>query len=62
MIDIGFYNYCKHFGKCCYANFDEKLVNANFKKHNPKSSLIIGEFDWRMILSKKELNNLHYIL
>lgn len=45
MIEIGFYNYCKHFGKCCYANFNEKLVNDNFKKYNPKSSLLIGEFD-----------------
>lgn len=43
MVDIGVYNSCKHFCKYCYANFNENKVEENFKKHNPNSSLLIGE-------------------
>ena len=45
MVDIGVYNSCKHFCKYCYANYDEKQVRNNVKKHNPMSSLLIGELD-----------------
>ena len=45
MVDIGVYNSCKHFCKYCYANYDENKVNNNFEKHNPDSSLLIGELN-----------------
>lgn len=42
MVDVGVYNSCKHFCKYCYANYDEKNVEANFLNHDDESSLLVG--------------------
>lgn len=41
-VDIGDYNACAHYCAYCYANYDEKRIRENMRKHDPKSSVLIG--------------------
>lgn len=43
--DIGAYNSCGHFCRYCYANEDPAIVQAQMKRHDPNSPLLIGQIE-----------------
>lgn len=41
-VDIGDYNACPHYCAYCYANYDERRIQQNIRRHDPYSSLLLG--------------------
>lgn len=57
-IDIGEYNTCCHHCVYCYANFSQNVVRRKAEKHDPFSSLLVGEVKDDDIVSIRKIKSL----